>query len=400
MKKVLFAAFAALLLCSCGNSDTDLQYFPFQSERDGKWGMISADGDVLFENEFKSECSLTVAMRDRFWVKYEGEGYGEYYYKLFKAAKRPDAVTNDRYSQVGDFIEDVAPVVKKDGGIQFIDRDGKLAFKLEKVNGKRVVTCTNFINGYAVFNTDENRAGLIDTKGKVIIEPKKYILLGPVSDGRLLAIDKKYEDSYGDDRKFTILNVKGEELSTFSFSKFERFSSLFYNGLLAAAKEDKGWGFINDKAEWVVPATSKIKGLMEPGTGPFDRYVNYNDDLCIFKGEDGYGVYNISKGEVVLKAKFDMLDFADKSGKLLWAENERGKYDLINLEGETVGECDAKNIHFFYGDVAFVKEGSHSWIAVDKKGKEQKLKDLNGKALEIYNLDFNTGSASVSSEKE
>ena len=399
MKKLFFAMFAALLLCSCGNGDADLQYFPFKSESDGKWGMISADGDVLFESEFKSECELSTAMHNRFWVKYEGDD-GDYY-KLFTAEEKPQAVSNTKYSQVGDFIEDVAPVVKKNGGIMFIDRDGNEAFKLEKVGGKKVMICSNFVNGYAAFLTENNRCGLIDPKGNIVIEPKKYCTMAMVSDGRVLAIDKKYEDASRDETKVTIIAIpSGEEIGTFANKKYANFNNLFYNDLLAAEKEDKGWGFINDKAEWVVPASSKVKGIRGVGQNAFDRFLFINDDLCVFEGEDGEGLFNINKGEVVLKAKYKELIFADKSGKLLWMKNDRGKWNLINTEGEIVADVDAKAVAPFYGDVAFVKDGDHSWIAIDKDGKDQKVKDLNGRQLDIYHVDFTPLPQYFRSEKE
>lgn len=385
MKKILFVSLVTLLLCSCGNGDPDLQYFPFQSERDGKWGMIGADGDVLFEAEFKSECELSVAMRDRFWVKFQGDD-GEYY-QLYTADEKPQKVSNTKYSQAGDFIEKVAPVVKKNGGIMFIDRDGNEAFRLEKVNGKKVEGCTNFINGYAQFKTENNRMGLIDTKGNVVIEPKKYIFIAPVSDGRVLAIDKKYEDASSSDYKVTILSFpKGEEIGTISMSKYESINNMFLNGLLGAKKEDKGYGFIDEKGEWKVPANSKVQRLYNVGVGPFDRNLFYNGDLCIFGGEDGRGVFDIGKGEVVLKAKYDDLAFADDSGKLLWAENDRGRWSLITPEGETVADVDAKEVCLFVNGVAFVKDGDHSWIAIDKDGKDLKVEDLNGRRLDIYNI--------------
>lgn len=399
MKKILFATFVALLLCSCGNGDPDLQYFPFQSERDGKWGMISADGDVLFEGEFKSECELSVAMRDRFWVKYEGDD--GYYFKLFAADKKPYQVGNTKYSQAGDFVEKVAPVVKKNGGIMFIDRDGNEAFRLEKVGGKKVEACSNFINGYAIFKTENNRMGLINPKGEVVIEPKKYVAMGFVSNGRLLAIDKKYEDADADERKVTIIAIpSGEEISTFAMSKFDDFGNMFRDDRLPAEKPDKGWGFINDKAEWVMPANSKVKRLYNVGSGSFNRNSWFNGDLCVFKGEDGEGILDIGKGEVVLKAKYEDLIFADNSGKLLWAENEDGRWNLINTEGEVVADVDAREAYPFFGSVAFVRDGDHSWIAVGKDGKDQKVKDLNGRPLDIFNIEISSLEDYFRSEKE
>ena len=60
IKLFLFAAILAAL-CSCSKSG-DIQYLPFQSDEHSNWGLVSTDGKVLFENEFKNEP--TVVMHD------------------------------------------------------------------------------------------------------------------------------------------------------------------------------------------------------------------------------------------------------------------------------------------------------------------------------------------------
>ena len=40
------------LLSSCGQKSAELEYIPFRSSSDGRWGMISTDGKVLFDAEF------------------------------------------------------------------------------------------------------------------------------------------------------------------------------------------------------------------------------------------------------------------------------------------------------------------------------------------------------------
>lgn len=56
-KKAFFQAFLLVvvgcLFFSCSNTpDNEVEYFAFQETKDGDWGLISSDGEVLFAREF------------------------------------------------------------------------------------------------------------------------------------------------------------------------------------------------------------------------------------------------------------------------------------------------------------------------------------------------------------
>ena len=56
MRKYLLLSFVFALislLSSCQKEESVAEYIPFRSEKDGKWGFINLDGDVLLEDEFK-----------------------------------------------------------------------------------------------------------------------------------------------------------------------------------------------------------------------------------------------------------------------------------------------------------------------------------------------------------
>ena len=72
------------LLSSCQKEESVAEYIPFKSEKDGKWGFINLDGDVLLEDEFKREP--TIVSNDRFFAKNK-EGYWEMYTADKKASR-------------------------------------------------------------------------------------------------------------------------------------------------------------------------------------------------------------------------------------------------------------------------------------------------------------------------
>ena len=66
MRKYLLLSFVFALislLSSCQKEESVAEYIPFRSEKDGKWGFINLDGDVLLEDEFKREPTI-VSMID------------------------------------------------------------------------------------------------------------------------------------------------------------------------------------------------------------------------------------------------------------------------------------------------------------------------------------------------
>ena len=79
MRKYLLLSFVFALislLSSCQKEESVAEYIPFRSEKDGKWGFINLDGDVLLEDEFKREP--TIVSNDRFFAKNKA-GYWEMY---------------------------------------------------------------------------------------------------------------------------------------------------------------------------------------------------------------------------------------------------------------------------------------------------------------------------------
>ena len=68
MKKLhIFLSLLLTLLASSCTKKSTVEFLPFQSEEDGRWGLISPKGEVLFTEEFEREP--TVARNGRFMVR-------------------------------------------------------------------------------------------------------------------------------------------------------------------------------------------------------------------------------------------------------------------------------------------------------------------------------------------
>lgn len=386
MKKFhsLFLLLATVLLCACGSKGDNIyeliDYFPFQSAEDGRWGLIGTDGKVLFEDEF--EHRPTVAVNGRFMVK-NADGLWE----IYTAEEKPKQV-GTAYKSAGLFFDDVAPVVEEGKCVTLIDRDGKEVKKLDKLDGKSVENVSNFWDGVAIFRTAEGYLGVIDTKGNVVLKPV-FCSITPCNEGRLLAVDKKYEQYLNDDKqrgkvKVSLLDTKGNLVSEWSLGQYETLGGTFSDGVMYASvkRGDKeAFGLIDEKGEWALSPTTRIKGIEEVRAGHF-----------IYTDGESYGVMDF-KGETVIRAKYASLRFA--ANDLLYArDRNKDEYFLIDLKGEQVGHEEfSQCLPFYKGKQAFVELSDNYWGLIDRKGELQK-----GLKTDLYDVDGDIGDVWVESD--
>lgn len=123
-------------LASCGGSsgpiENAIEYFPFQLESDGKWGMIDKDGEVLFSEEFKSEPSPVI---DGVFFVREGDGY-----TLYKASDKPKPINGcEKLLSVGIMTDGIVPISRENERITIINKSGETVAVLNPVAGKEIV---------------------------------------------------------------------------------------------------------------------------------------------------------------------------------------------------------------------------------------------------------------------
>lgn len=202
-----------------------VDYYPFQTQEGGKWGLISPKGEVLFSEKFDGE--LSHAVRGRFWAFDEASTT----YQLYTAEKNPKLVSKKRYRFVTDFFHEVTPVAEEKGKIQFIDINGKVKYTFDQVDGRDVETCGNFIHGVAVFKTEDELYGLVNMKGQVVAAPKYfYISTIDLKTGLAVAAsnDHKHtfmaESEWFNSAQTPIVDILGPEGIIHKDMKLDRFS--------------------------------------------------------------------------------------------------------------------------------------------------------------------------------
>lgn len=355
---------ASLVFTSCSRTKSnEIEYFPFKTEN-SKWGMLSPDGKILFEDEFEQEP--TIVRDGRFFARI-GDSYGSQY-ELFVAAEHPKPIGAE-YSQVTPFRNGRALVVEKGKCVTIIDTEGKVIKELDKIDGKKVKNVYPFsIDGYAFIETDDRMCGLIDDDGNCVLKPV-YARLSNLGDGRFWAVDpklaEKADEVGGDNVKYPIINTRGEVLYEFLPNKYVCVGR-FYDGKIPVAMEVNGeeaWEIINLMGETIVKPSVKIEKIGE-----------IEGDLFTFRKDGKWGLMNF-KGETLIRAKYEKLaiDGEDR----LWAEFKDGdsyksKTKLIDTNDNQIGDdVDERKSRFsdLDGMHAFVSIGDKELSIIDRDGK-------------------------------
>ena len=358
-----------MLLClSCSREqEHHVQFIPFQESDNSLWGLISPDGKVLFNEEFKEKP--TVVRDDRFMVR-NADGLWE----IYTAEEKPQKIGTE-YAFASMFNNGKALVAEKGKCVSLIDTKGKTIKVLDKVDGKTVDAVERYSEGYAIFKSG-NYVGVIDDNGNKVVEPE-YLKMYSCSDGKFIALHKKYEKEAKKDSstnlKFDILNTSGKVLFSISMNKYKDFGGGFQNGYLDVyleAKNEKCGGIINDKGEIVIKPTTKIK-----------KVGQIRNDYFTYNNGDGWGVMNL-KGETVIRAKYDLLYFANDDMMVAMTKKDGGsqEYKYINMKDETIGTDTYDDAYPFYmldGSHAVVKVSSSLFSIIDLNGKQvEKLPDM------------------------
>ncbi|MCM1291573.1 MAG: WG repeat-containing protein [Prevotella sp.] len=385
--------FVAILFASCDRTtDYDIEYIPFQEEEDGRYGLISPDGKVLFSEEFR--YSPTMATCGRFWALNK-DGY----YELYNTSKNPER-RGGEYRYVSLFFRGRAIVAERDKHMSIVDKDGKTLVSLEKIGSYRPDFITSMREGHAVFAVDTLQ-GLINYDGEMVIKPS-YYAIEPMYDSMVVAVDRNYAMSSESDTilpkapkgYLTVINDHGEKVLKISNKKYQTCAHRVFGQYLpvAAAKNGKlQWGIINLKGEEIVkPSTDNHSITMIQG----ENFIYMND-------EGLFGVKNF-KGEKILPAKYDYLEFAGDgivytSHLLFNLEDEyadsEGKF--ISLTDEKISSPSYSYATPFLPTArkyAFASTGEGKWRIVNTKG--ERLADTP----KLYNIDLNAGNELILSD--
>ena len=298
MKKCLFVLLGiCLMFTACnmggGGKQAGPTHYPFKESKKDRWGLVDANGKALVENEFKEEPSPVI--NGMFFAKKNGE------FELY-SVDNPTKTIGETYKAIAYFADGLAPCVKANEGIKYIDKNGDIKFELplEYIYAKK------FDNGYS----------LIGRKAE----------------------EHSVEEDYGDESswlEWDAVNTKGE------ITRIENASieSAFSNGWFLVSEKKSGYGkeYYIQKSNGTAKTQLKdynpnyLYDVFDDLISPDLQYYIYLDD-----DESKYGVRNMD-GENIIKAKYEELHFL-KNGKMKFRDNDdyNEEWGVMDIKGNVL----------------------------------------------------------------
>lgn len=353
---ILAAAAIAVTVASCSGKP-ELSYMPAKAEGDSNWGLVDANGEFLFTDEFSDRPSPVV--NGYFFVE-EGNGY-----TVYKAEKNPKQVGDlSGLKGCGFYNDGLMPVVHKGEHISFVDGSGKTKFTLESVDSVSVSAAMNmFVNGRCAIRTSDEKWGAIDTDGNVVVKPKYENPVLFVEDIALVK-DAQSGESYIIDRNGnTKASVSGNISS----------GGVFIDGYTIVQIEGP------DSGEESRMAIVKGDGELTKLPSAVKYVKTWNSKYIVFESSDyEYGILSVD-GDIKVRAKYDNIELL-ANGKFIG--NRDGKYMYVSPDGDTEklpGEVGAA-VGFPY-QFSKVFDFKFELVSEDDDDDELQLRTYNGKKV-------------------
>lgn len=345
--------FSALCLSSCGNTDVvNIEALPFKADSDDRWGLIDWDGNIIIEDEFKDRPSCV--KEGRFYVK---NSDGEY--EFYIADKELQQI-GETYVDAAHFNEGLAPTVKKNEHIKYINTDGKTVFELTTTNdGKEITQAYEFSEGRALFYTEDNKYGFINTKGEIVI-PAKYNFAQSFVDGYAIVATVESDDKKGEVIKTFLIDKDGKVRLTVSDKM--QIMGIPQNGKIPfyynkdEEKGERAIGFIDFDGNVVMEPNKKFITAQ-----PF--FFGYS---TVANSDYEFGLID-EDGKIVIRPKYQSIYQLDSDCFLYRDDNEWG---IMNYDGEIILRPDYPEVITFQGMNHIFAYDGDSWSIIDKKGEE------------------------------
>lgn len=282
------------------------------------------------------------------------------------------------YDLVGCLRDGLAGVIKqsndeyeKTNRVGYIDKDGQLIipFEFDAIvagEGGESLEFNDFSEGLAAVSKND-KYGFIDTKGKVVVEPK-YEWASSFSDALAIV---SVEGLYG------AVDKQGKTVIPFEYQALAN----FYDGFATAARPPKDpedyeskYGLINKKNEVVIPFMYESMG-------------NLSESLIAVKKDGKWGyVDTINKSIIPINLAYETVnDFSDGLAAVFsYEENSDNlKYGYIDKTGKLVIPMqfikaywdDSEGLIDFNNGIVVVNDKEGRTFCINKKGKETQCPD-------------------------
>lgn len=390
MKKyTILLCLAIIMLASCttNQSKVEATHFPILKNSGGLWGFVDENGKVVVEDEFRNQPSLVID--GMFLVKTSDRS------NLLSAfsISNPTNPVVEGLKDITFFTNGLAPCVKEDEGIKYIDKQGNVKFELplEYIYAKK------FENGYSMIAKKEKGEffwDAINTKGE-ILKFSEYSLLFPLRNGEFLA-------DQGNSGNYCIIDNKGKvktELKGVDNYYFENFAYRNYPNadadlMKVLFKYETDNTLSQDYNYYIFNDLDKETGFIGDGVKNVDGTVLIkckesvdlwflNNGKIKFRNEDEeYGIEDI-KGEVLIRPKYKSIEPFGKNEYIVSKASDNGwKYGVINQKEERI-------LGFDYDDIEALSNNTllalvHDFDIINGNVYKYQVITTKGKVLGEY----------------
>lgn len=281
MKKILVLAVLAAMLvgCSSGGSKREtINGLPVQTEYNGFWGFVDANGRIFMRSTFK-ECPSAII--DGLFTTFDGEET----YRLCRTKGEGYEVILDDLAWAGIPSHGLVPVTRRNGKIEVVDKNGKNVFTLPS----DVLGCSSsFVNGNLVYwgIDGKNMAGVVNEKGEEVLERKYYQVA-------VFGEDLFYLKLSEDAEKCVMINSKGEVQTQWpdnlTYYRYNwNIANYVENPYVIGLDENKRYFIFDKTGKLVLECPENVKSITQ-----------FCDNRFIFKSNSRQGVMDIN-GKLII----------------------------------------------------------------------------------------------------
>ena len=314
---IIVASLLVLLAGSCKQEDYTIEYFPYRSEKNALWGMMSPDGKTLFDGQFTNPPSKST--RGVFMVQEENGTFS-----FYTAKEKPQRLNNHSYSMAKPFLfSNYTPVLREgDNFLSIIDINGNTTAILPD----NIIDIGFFAHGLAPFVTDSiiPRMGYVDTQGNIAI-PARYALATNFVCGVALV-----EEIIKGIPSVSVIDTHGNTVYTFG-NEWMPLATEYSDGLLPIINIRQEIAFLDTRGEVAIQPDNSFHLCMpdNPATIPY----TFKNNHCIYSDGTYYGLIN-QRGQIVVPAQYLNLYLGE--GGLYAAEDRNHNWGCIDSRGNTI----------------------------------------------------------------
>lgn len=330
--------------------ESDVEFFPFQND-EGRYVYVNSKGEEVFNSSYL----VADIFRDGIALVEDYDGNWGYINTKGKYIIEP------QYTEATSFCNGIAWVTATNCPPQTINKKGKILFAFPEA--KFVVS---FADGYAIFITADDKFGVVDTQGEIVINPN-------YSEIQLTPWNGVYNVK-NNENKWGCVNLKGETIIN---PQFDQILADSYNRENIIFKKGKKWGVADSKGQYII-------------NPQFNNLISDKDGYLVLK--DYKWGWCDKEGQYTIAPQYKDAKIFGEAG-LAPVQTDDGDWGYIDHTGKIIINPQFREADSFNDDYAFVSSNSKVWGVINKEGKyiitpqfEQIYPFMNGVAV-VKNTD-------------